>query len=1682
MRQHQQTGLVVPVPHGNLQPPIAITSAVPTHNFTPSSPSRNQQIPQTWNTNGNAGNTFATVTSLTIPEEDDVEGVLSPPVAPAVVMDGSDNRASSGSYSYPVASFVTSVVRSGMDQIQCATQAFETPPIPRETVPLIVRTESESIEHDRQREVAQARFHGDLAMAAQAEYRGDLAMAVGSVRVFPEQSRTNVLDNAVSQNPEVVLVDGNLIAIPHQSPLQTQQLDIENKIKQQGMANNNSIVKSCEPKKVKKGLRRIFGGIFGGKSKSKEKQSANVLPEIETSRTNDSHSQDANEHLKPQQIVIQQPDGPSEVDRWRNQQKLLEQATEKYQNNINVKEHPSDDVSKQQKGKHNAKRNNNKNTKDSDHEKKHRKPLLWAGRRHKHDDDSPPNTVATSDVGNLKAPPDTLLSQNEAKPPPNNMKPPPTASVLPDSNLPESRRSSLEERNLETEVTLDTMNAFAQMNATESNMIETSRSIINTYDVTCLRVVDDNIDADASVLFGFAPTPHPVIMDSRTASVTATYVGAEHIYDYYAPTSITAASFLAYDDYHDASRKKEEDDFTNFSYIEPVRAIDCRDDIKVDKEDAPDVDYMLRRAGFEASNDLGTLQEHDDDDNDYLPPELAATLPSIPMPSSLSTSYPCALKSDFTSVPLSEAGVSDDVVHNDMLKVVMVSAPSVNKSWLARALRRSHKRPKNRATLAVEIHEWKLPADKMASKLKQMNEESGEFGIGSTPVKCMIWDVQGATSKLDDSKANFGVHPATQSLFFSPQSLYLLVWDLGYGNRNTYLRQLVPTRATADDDDDSDFDDDDADEMAREEANRMADRALHADIMNRVLSWVDCIAEKGPMSTILPVALIPSGMTDVEIKRRCEMLKNMLTHHIENFPENVVMPNVLTTENDDIICVEYKDGAPSKEVCPGIEQLEDLVIAIAADPSHSVFTHVGTHVPPGTILVWDCIKRFKNEHKLILLDHLLCEVGSMLEMEVVVGALEFLSSIGQIMYFGNSQEVLSRFIILCTKWFVSALSCILRNDFKNEIVETRRFMNMQTFYDNVAYQEHELIKVLATHTESNLPLISDTDANMLWQNWNFMREAQDQYSQFEENSTSTPTMFYFLERLLVHSGVFIPVSTPPSGGLDENPQKVFFVPSLLVQANPTDLWTYKSGESWITTLCHSWLFRDGAGPHLMENLVVNLLRDLYEFAKEFHTSANEEPMERAWTSPLGRRAINDFVDTHSEEKIGRVRLHQVMCWKSCMVLKIGTIFPDQENGELRESMVEIFVAVCDQSSGHCISANEMRPNMHRVIVSGKGNVGHHGRRLWKGGYRVVLDSLRSSLAQYEHVDPQIICPECLRQPNPRIAKTFAWNAEAEKKNTGSSVNCPFGHKVDKNLIYGTNIDQVKVIDSISILQTGKKVHQMLPSVVIVGVYDPASNRLVSVGSGFIADKKLGFVVTAAHVVFTFEAGESFGAPYHGVAGARVVIGMHSKEKNRAVFRYWADIVAHDVQHVDACVVRILSRMENDVDDEGEGCGSQSEIPLSPETLPNEQLPSMKLTKQFEIEENVRVLGYNQGGEGIFQKGTHVNRTADFAKGYICRVFKEPMQDDSSTSSSEASYHASFTPQEEIIIMCHTISGHSGGPCVNNDGRVIGVVSRADPVENRRCHLVPAAEVKTLIMKAKNVCSQSPSHHHLLKSI
>jgi hypothetical protein len=565
-------------------------------------------------------------------------------------------------------------------------------------------------------------------------------------------------------------------------------------------------------------------------------------------------------------------------------------------------------------------------------------------------------------------------------------------------------------------------------------------------------------------------------------SVMANYVGTEdQIMDSVLEAGVLAADVAAVIDTEDHPYWKKDDG----SMIASALPRDA--DYKVDKGDTPDVEAMLMRAAQETTVDL---------DSADLPP--ARILPRG--------------KSDGGPVPLSRSCNADLHVYNDMLKVITVAAPGVDKSWVARSLRGSQKRPRRRATLGVDVHSW-TPCKK---------DESIHLA-DDIPIKFMIWDVQ--SPEVREEMSNFGAHPATQSLFFSGQSLYLLVWDLACMNRRTFR---IPPGWEPDDVDEENEDEEETGDAGGtdalpnafhlEEANRKADRFLLADINQRVLPWIDMIAQRGDNSAVLPVVITPNEiMSEEEVTRRCGMLKNSLVEHVYRLESKGAAPKLISSAASDILTVDYATGE-------GFDRLQDTIQAIASDDSRSVFDHVGTPVSKGTVMVMELIRRFKEGHKLILLDYLLGEIGDKMELKEVTETLQFLSNIGEILYFGSAgDDVLSRYIVLSRKWLVSALSCILRNDLKRELEETRRFMNLQCIYSPYKFSESEVIRTLSAGSH-NCPLLSDKDAEMLWQSMSFMREAADHYSQVAETSTSTPTMFAFLAQLLVHTGVFLPLN------------------------------------------------------------------------------------------------------------------------------------------------------------------------------------------------------------------------------------------------------------------------------------------------------------------------------------------------------------------------------------------------------------------------------------------------------------------------------------------------------------------------------------------------------------------------------
>ncbi|KAL3924001.1 MAG: hypothetical protein SGILL_001313 [Bacillariaceae sp.] len=669
---------------------------------------------------------------------------------------------------------------------------------------------------------------------------------------------------------------------------------------------------------------------------------------------------------------------------------------------------------------------------------------------------------------------------------------------------------------------------------------------------------------------------------------------------------------------------------------------------------------------------------------------------------------------------------------------------------------------------------------------------------------------------------------------------------------------------------------------------------------------------------------------------------------------------------------------------------------------------------------------------------------------------------------------LSQFVFLNPRWLVAAVACILRHDLDREIQETRRYMRGQSRADRSdSFYEANM----------NCPVITADDACMLWQAKKFTKKAAQRAVDYSNNVTMKP--FEFLQLLLIRFGVFVPIDLGIEkaflGGVDysrrmsnetptpetitvggESPENAsldasyFFLPSLLGPGEPAEAWTYKSTDSWKATLCHSVLFPDGVPPGLMEKITASVLSNLYSMA---HHEASS--------------SVNGAQAPSYE---GSITVKEVLCWRTAFLVKLGMRAADQ-----KESVVEIFTALVDRESHLCVGSDYMSVGSMRLVTSGKGQEGDGGRKIWTGGYLVVLKAVQKVMEGYGGLEyeKQGFCPECLSKKG--VGEASAWDlavVRAAVRNGEPTMRCRHGHRVDTRLVAGVNnsLQQRKHEEKLQTEPT-VPINDLLRGVVVVGLWDGRTQKVVRSGTGFIADKKRGLIVTASHTLMNIwgDKNTPFGENYYGLRQGKVVIGIIPRKKGEdvgteAVFRYFAKIVTKDpsidngVCHLDACVLRITTRMENDVFGSGEGCGTEPERLLlnNPVAMKQEKLHQLKITDRCELDEQVRIIGYNQGGEGLLGPGVRLNRYVDFARGYVCKKFAggEGNGDD------EARHR--FKPREEFVVICPTIGGHSGGPCVNQQGEVIGILSRADPAENQRCYLVPTYEWRHLLREAKNV--------------
>ncbi len=688
---------------------------------------------------------------------------------------------------------------------------------------------------------------------------------------------------------------------------------------------------------------------------------------------------------------------------------------------------------------------------------------------------------------------------------------------------------------------------------------------------------------------------------------------------------------------------------------------------------------------------------------------------------------------------------------------------------------------------------------------------------------------------------------------------------------------------------------------------------------------------------------------------------------------------------------------------------------------------------------------------------------------------------------------LSQFVFLNPRWLVAAVACILRHDLDREIQYTRR---------SLAVQGHSSISSNSfDEANMNCPVITSEDACMLWRAKKVTRKAAERAEESSAGIKLKP--FEFLQLLLVRFRVFIPIdlgieraflggteyarkyvsqaseeSIPSEQNIAETLQSTyFFLPSLLGPGEPTEAWTYKSTDSWKATLCHSILFPDGVPPGLMERITATVLSNLYAMAHKQDMGVSE-----SWQNS---NSNNEKSRLNYE---GNISVKEILCWRNAFLVKLG-MQVQSPNGEYKESIVEIFTALVDKDSNYCVGSDQMPVGTRRLITSGKGQEGDGGRKIWMGGYLAVTEAVSAVMEEYGGLEyeKQGFCPECLAQKSVSEAHSWARDFVGRVIEKGETrIRCRHGHRVDIRLVCPLYFLNNKDIADDSKLgrdiQPGAVVpiSDLFRSVVVVGLWDGKTGKIVRVGSGFIADKKRGLIVTASHTLMNIwgEKGTPFGENYYGLPDGKVVIGVIDRKKGErsvthAVFRYFAEIVAKDpkietgICHIDACVLRITTRLDKDVGGNGEGCGAIEEHLLkhNPWALKQEKLQQLKITDKCEYDEWVKIIGYNQGGEGLMGPGVVLNFSVDFARGYVCKKFAVVESNINDNGASQPVRHR-FKPREEIVVNCETIVGHSGGPCVNQQGEVIGILSRADPAENKRCYLVPTEEWKPLLKQAK----------------
>jgi len=960
---------------------------------------------------------------------------------------------------------------------------------------------------------------------------------------------------------------------------------------------------------------------------------------------------------------------------------------------------------------------------------------------------------------------------------------------------------------------------------------------------------------------------------------------------------------------------------------------------------------------------------------------------------------------------------------NHTLKVILIGASGSGKSSFHRCLKGKEHRKKRNESIDLSIYTWKPSSD---------NDCNNSDKIKS---KFSVWDFKPSSDDLssdDDSSACPGRHHATQSLFFTSNSLFLLFWDLGVKNRKSWRCGAFPKCAKHEEQKTYVSSSDEGNYFTVGTNHAQADCELENDIVKNVLFWVDCIRQLHLVNTIiLPIASFDDEFDENEAKRRCEIMKKLLMKQCENTYSVKLgdVPNLMFDQGagDGILRI-------NATTTNGVKLLQKVICRISVGDRFCQ-GHLGTVVPRVSQKILAVLQKLKQEFKIVKVDHILTRVNLQIKSEVKLIELQdsliYWSEIGEILYFGEpghnvpngNHNLLADFVVLCPKWFISAISCIVRKGLGDELRKLH------------TYQHQKSPFVSWWNDTSNCAAITPDDCVQLWRTMEFMRNLGLNVENTRDDRSHLE-VFEFLQSLLARFNMLLPIAItadPTKAGNDDtsdfchqdmidndhslsargSAETTFFLaPGIFPSKIPQDVWSYRHSDSWHMILSHSWLFKDTAPPGMIEQIFKSTIIDL-----STSICASRCPSHRHNAQNMGGSGFSGTTCRHRY-------LRTAKCWKNAFFLEVG-IRLESEKRHTQQSSVKIFVHLDDKKSDFCIRSSGMTQSMRRLTVSAKGLTSNSGTYIWKGGLEQVIQST-------DHVIEntfgwtairEIVCSQCLAEKSCKSA--CVWKKDYIKrclKEGRLTVWCQDGHKVELSVICGKLPNGMHSNDRIIERNPSRRIQHCISSVVIVGLWDHNTKSLRSLGSGFVVDNNKGLIITAAHTLIEMEKTENFGE-VHG----RPRIGVIDS-KTKEPFWYSAEIVVRNQDEVDACVLRITQESKCD--------------------FKSKRVGKLKIaTDGCGNDENVWILGYSQ-------KESPIN--IESPRGYVIRSFMN-MQPERGRRS--------FQPRQEIVIVCPNATfGHSGGPCVNREGNVVGILSRGDPIDNKR-FLVPSNQLKLLYKQA-----------------